>query len=159
MSALSRFTKGIVGGLFILCGFQTIAADNSLKINPDRAKFNYQMLCQGCHTPDGTGGKSVPKIKGFIGYFLQKESAREYLVKVPGSANSSLNDAQLAEVLNWMIIEFGGDSVPKNMQYFTTNEVATLREQPLFEVVEYREMLIKQLTLSNRTVDETSDQK
>lgn len=159
MSALSRLTKRIVWGLFILCSFQTIAADNLLKINTDRAKFNYQMLCQGCHTPDGTGGKSVPKIKDFIGYFLQKEIAREYLVKVPGSANSSLNDAQLAEVLNWMIIEFGGESVPKNMQYFTTNEVATLRQQPLFEVVEYRKMLIKQLTLSNRTVDETSDQK
>lgn len=147
MSALSRLTKSIVWGLFILCSFQTIAAENSLKINPDRAKFNYQMLCQGCHTPDGTGGKSVPKIKNYIGYFLQNKVAREYLVRVPGSANSSLNDEQLAEVLNWMILEFGGESVPKNMQYYTTNEVAELRQQSLFEVVDYREMLTKQLSV------------
>ncbi|OUR83920.1 cytochrome c, class I [Colwellia psychrerythraea] len=105
------------------------------------------MFCQGCHTPDGTGGKSVPKIKNYIGYFLQNQIAREYLVRVPGSANSSLNDEQLAEVLNWMIIELGGESVPKNMQYYTANEVAKLRQHPLFEVVEYREMLVKKLSV------------
>ncbi|MDX2367003.1 MAG: cytochrome c, class I [Colwellia sp.] len=129
----------------MLCSSQTLAADNLLKMNTDRAKFNYQMFCQGCHTPDGTGGKSVPKIKNYIGYFLQNQVAREYLVRVPGSANSSLNDEQLAEVLNWMIIELGGESVPTNMQYYTTNEVAKLRQKSLFEVVEYRKMLVKQL--------------
>ena len=145
MSTLRVFTKRALWGVFFLSSFQTIAADNTLAINTDRAKFNYQMFCQGCHTPDGTGGKSVPKIKNFIGYFLQNDIAREYLVRVPGSANSPLNDQQLAEVLNWMIIEFGGESVPKNMQYYTTNEVAKLRQQPLFEVVDYREMLVKRL--------------
>ncbi len=139
--------KQIVLGLVILFSFQTLAADNLLKVNTDRAKFNYQMFCQGCHTPDGTGGKSVPKIKNTIGYFLQNQVAREYLVRVPGSANSPLNDQLLAEVLNWMIIELGGESVPKKMQYYTVDEVATLRQQPLFEVVEYREMLVKKLSV------------
>jgi len=148
VSALSLCTKRVILGVLVFCSFQTIAADNLLKMNTDRAKFNYQMFCQGCHTPDGTGGKSVPKIKNFIGYFLQKEIAREYLVRVPGSANSPLNDEQLAEVLNWMIIEFGGESVPKNMQFYTANEVAKLRQQPLFEVLEYREMLVKQLAVN-----------
>lgn len=145
MNALSLYLKRIVWVLFMLCSSQTLAADNLLKMNTDRAKFNYQMFCQGCHTPDGTGGKSVPKIKNYIGYFLQNQVAREYLVRVPGSANSSLNDEQLAEVLNWMIIELGGESVPTNMQYYTTNEVAKLRQKSLFEVVEYRKMLVKQL--------------
>ena len=147
MSALSLCVKRVVWGLCIFCSVQTNAADNLLEMNTDRAKFNYQMLCQGCHTPDGTGGKSVPKIKNYIGYFLQNQIAREYLVRVPGSANSSLNDEQLAEVLNWMIIELGGESVPKNMQYYTANEVAKLRQHPLFEVVEYREMLVKKLSV------------
>lgn len=137
----------IVWGLCFLWSTQSIAADNQLKMNTDRAKFNYQMFCQGCHTPDGTGGKSVPKIKDHIGYFLQNKVAREYLVRVPGSANSSLNDEQLAEVLNWMILELGGKSVPKDMKYFTTKEVGTLRQAPLFEVVEYREQLVKQLSV------------
>lgn len=147
MSALGFLTKRAVWGLCIFVSFQTIAADSHVELNTDRAKFNYQMFCQGCHTPDGTGGKSVPKIKSFIGYFLQKQLAREYLVRVPGSANSPLNNEQLAEVLNWMILEFGGESVPKNMQYYTTNEVAKLRQKPLFEVVEYRDMLVKQLSV------------
>lgn len=147
MNALSVCAKYIVWGLFVFFSSQTIAEDNLLKMNTDRAKFNYQMFCQGCHTPDGTGGKSVPKIKNYIGYFLQNQTAREYLVRVPGSANSSLNDEQLAEVLNWMIIELGGESVPKNVQYYTTNEVAKLRQQPLFEVVDYRAMLVKRLTV------------
>jgi hypothetical protein len=67
---------------------------------------------------------------------------------VPGSANSALNDAELAEVLNWMILNMGGESVPENMQYYTTDEVATLRQQPLFEVLEYREMLVKKLSVN-----------
>jgi hypothetical protein len=147
VNALSVCAKYIVWGLFVFFSSQTIAEDNLLKMNTDRAKFNYQMFCQGCHTPDGTGGKSVPKIKNYIGYFLQNQTAREYLVRVPGSANSSLNDEQLAEVLNWMIIELGGESVPKSVQYYTTNEVAKLRQQPLFEVVDYRAMLVKRLTV------------
>jgi cytochrome c553 len=139
--------KQIVWGLCVLWCFQAIAADNQLEMNKDRAKFNYQMFCQGCHTPDGTGGKSVPKIKDHIGYFLQNQVAREYLVRVPGSANSSLNDEQLAEVLNWMILEFGGKSVPQIMQYYTMDEVAKLRQAPLFEVVKYREKLVKKLSV------------
>ena len=150
MSFLGAFKKRVVWGGSILCilySFQTIAADSHVDLNNDRAKFNYQMFCQGCHTPDGTGGKSVPKIKNFMGYFLQNKLAREYLVRVPGSANSPLNNEQLAEVLNWMIIEFGGKSIPKNMQYYTRDEVGKLRLQPLFEVVEYRKNLIKQLSV------------
>jgi len=52
-------------------------------MNPDRAKFNHQMICQGCHTPDGTGSKSVAKIRNYMGYFLQNQLVREYLVRVP----------------------------------------------------------------------------
>lgn len=147
MNALNLGIKRVILGLFVFCSFQAIAEDNLLKMNTDRAKFNYQMFCQGCHTPDGTGGKSVPKIKNYIGYFLQNQVAREYLVRVPGSANSPLNNEQLAEVLNWMIIELGGESVPKSMQYYTANEVAKLRQKPLFEVVDYREMLVKRLVV------------
>jgi len=121
------------------------SAFNASEINSDRAKFNYQMFCQGCHTPDGTGGKDTPMIKGHIGNFLGTLEGREYLVRVPGSANSTLDNEQLAEVLNWMIVEMGGDSVPHNMQYYTASEVAELRKQPLFEVTKYREQLVSKI--------------
>ncbi|MEX2489438.1 MAG: hypothetical protein WD356_07935, partial [Pseudomonadales bacterium] len=71
--------------------------------------FDYQMHCQGCHTPDGTGAGSVPRMKGEIGVFLDSQEGREFLVRVPGSATSALDDERLAAVLNWIITEFGGD--------------------------------------------------
>ncbi len=116
------------------------------EINQARAKFNYQMLCQGCHTPDGTGGMDTPKMKNHVGNFLRSQKGREYLVRVPGSANSTLDAEQLAEVLNWIITEMGGESVPKNMQYYTATEVAALRKNPLFEVTEYRNQLVAELS-------------
>lgn len=120
------------------------------EINDKRAKFNYQMLCQGCHTPDGSGFKDVPRIKGFIGNFLVNQKGREYLVQVPGSANSALNDKDLAEVLNWIIFEMGGTSTPNNLQRYTAEEVAKLRKNPLFEVVEYRKQLLLELPKANK---------
>lgn len=120
------------------------------EINDKRAKFNYQMLCQGCHTPDGSGFKDVPRIKGFIGNFLVNQKGREYLVRVPGSANSALNDKDLAEVLNWIIFEMGGTSTPNNLQRYTAEEVAKLRKNPLFEVVEYRKQLLLELPKANK---------
>ena len=134
----------------VICAISTMAQSVAAEINDARAKFNYQMLCQGCHTPDGTGAKDVPKIKNFIGNFLTTPKGREYLVRVPGSANSALNDADLAEVLNWMILNMGGDSVPNNMQHYTAEEVAKLRQRALFEVVEYRQMLVSELELDTK---------
>lgn len=121
---------------------------NADEINYARAKFNYQMSCQGCHTPDGTGGKDTPKMKDHIGYFLSSQQGREYLVRVPGSANSTLDNPQLAEVLNWIITELGGDSVPAKMQFYTAAEVAELRKDPLFEVTEYRKQLVAKFSLN-----------
>lgn len=115
------------------------------EINDARATFNYQMLCRGCHTPDGSGSKDVPRIKGFIGNFLATPKGRDYLVKVPGSANAALSDAQLAEVLNWIILEMGGDSVPENMTFYTADEVGELRQEPLLEVVNYRRQLLAEM--------------
>jgi len=121
---------------------QAISAE---EINYPRAKYNYQMFCQGCHTQDGSGGKDVPEVKNFIGNFLTFQEGREYLVRVPGSSNSSLNNPKLAEVLNWMVLELGGKSVPINMKLYTAKEVAELRKNPLFEVFNYRMQLIAKM--------------
>ncbi len=114
-------------------------------INEARAKFNYQMFCQGCHTPDASGATEVPQIKGFIGNFLTTTEGREYLVRVPGSANSALDNVQLAEVLNWIILEMGGDSIPQDFTFFTKTEVERLRADALYEVVEYRKKLVLEI--------------
>jgi mono/diheme cytochrome c family protein len=111
-------------------------------INPQRAQFNYQMSCQGCHTPDGSGANAVPRMRDVVGIFLSTQAGREYLVRVPGSAVSALDDANLAEVLNWIIQEFAGASVTLPFEPFTPQEVGRLRQQPLTEVVQYRAQLL-----------------
>ncbi len=120
-------------------------ASLALDMNAARAKFNYQMFCQGCHTPSGEGHNSVPQIKGHIGLFLASQTGREYLVRVPGAANSVLDDPQLAELLNWMIVAFAEHSIPDDWQPYTDEEVASYRQAPLYEVVNYRKQLLQQL--------------
>ena len=115
------------------------------EINPARAKFNYQLFCQGCHTPDGMGVKAVPRMKDHVGYFLETRAGREYLVRVPGSATSALNDRQLAEVLNWIIIEFAGDSADPDFAPYSADEVRALRKTPLNEVENYRVQVLTEI--------------
>ncbi len=115
------------------------------EINARRAQFNYQMSCQGCHAPDGAGAATVPPLKDHIGRFLNSQAGREYLVRVPGSATSALDDGQLAEVLNWIVLQFSGSSADDGFQRYTAAEVAGLRQHPLKEVVHFRQQLLAEL--------------
>jgi mono/diheme cytochrome c family protein len=119
-----------------------VATTGAVEINDQRAQFNYQMFCQGCHTPDGTGAMSVPRMKDQVGYFLETPRGREYLVRVPGSATSALDNDQLAEVLNWILLEFAGESLSPGYQAYTAEEVGRMRREPLNEVDDYRAQLL-----------------
>ncbi|MEM9531621.1 MAG: cytochrome c, class I [Pseudomonadota bacterium] len=119
------------------------AASSSIaEINPDRAQFHYRMHCQGCHMPDGSGASDVPQMKGQIGKFLRTQEGREYLVRVPGSALSALEDDELAELLNWILREMGETSLPDSYNRYTSAEVGKFRQRPLNEVEAHREKLV-----------------
>jgi cytochrome c553 len=113
----------------------SVVAAPQTAINEDRARYHYQMFCQGCHTPDGSGVNAVPPLKGMMGVFLRSQRGREFMVQVPGSATSKLGDTQLAEVLNWCIENFSGSSLI-NGDYlpYTAEEVGRLRQSPLQEI-------------------------
>lgn len=115
------------------------------EMNPQRAQFNYQMSCQGCHAPDGSGANAVPRMRDYVGVFLATEAGREYLVRVPGSAVSALSDADLAEVLNWILLEFAGSSVQAPFEPYSAQEVGRLRQHPLNEVAQYRAQLLAEI--------------
>lgn len=138
-----RLASLILSGLSVIPGLTLAEAPHDA-----RARFHYQMFCQGCHTPTGSGHKSVPQIEGHLGLFLGSQQGREYLVRVPGAANAALDDQQLTELLNWMLVTFGKNSTPATWEPYTSDEVAQYRQQPLFEVVKYRQQLVKQLTKS-----------
>ncbi|HEY7775131.1 MAG TPA: cytochrome c, class I [Kineobactrum sp.] len=110
-----------------------------------RVVFDYQMHCQGCHTPDGAGAGSVPRMKDHVGVFLQSQAGREYLVQVPGSATSALNDERLAAVLNWILVEFSGASIDSSFKAYSAEEVGRLRQSPLKEVEQYRLKILRDL--------------
>ena len=97
-----------------------------------RAEVNYMLHCQGCHLPQAEGfeGK-VPPMKDFVGYFLHSEEGRAFLIRVPGVAQSAINDTELAELMNWILGRFSERQLPADHRPFTTVEVAELRKSPV----------------------------
>ncbi len=116
------------------------------EINDARARYHYQMFCQGCHTPDGSGANAVPALKDRMGFFLNSQRGREFLVRVPGSATSKLSSSALAEVLNWCLLNFAGTSVPSSGYVpYTEEEVDRLRQDPLQEIIQHRASVIAEI--------------
>lgn len=96
------------------------------------ASLNYTMHCQGCHKDDGSGQPGfVPELKGSVAKFLAVPGGREYLVRVPGTAQSMLSDAEAADVLNWMVRSFDPEHVPATFVPYDEREVARLRRSPI----------------------------
>ena len=75
--------------------------------------------------------ETAPSLAGTVAKFLWVPGGREYLVRVPGVATSPLSDADLAEVMNWMLWRFDREHLPSNFQPFTAAEMGPLRLHPL----------------------------
>lgn len=141
---MRRFGPAFVAALALAAGFSARAADpppssgassgsNAHGIaDARRAQLDYMLNCQGCHRADGTGGAdTAPPLAGRIGVFTRIPGGREYLVRVPGVATSPLDDAALAEMLNWTLWRFDGAHVGPGFAPYTPAEVAALRRSPL----------------------------
>ncbi len=111
---------------------------------------DYILYCMGCHGADAQGvpGK-VPPLAGSIALFMRSPEGRNYLLRVPGAANSALSDAQLAAVLNWLAERYPpeGTRAPEGAP-FTPAEVAALRHTPLADVRERRREVVRALAAS-----------
>lgn len=119
----------------------------------DPVQFDYMMNCQGCHLPNGEGfpKRQVPKVTGHLGKFLHVEGGREFLIRVPGSAQSDLDDARLTAVINWMLTTFSPNELPADFKPYDVEEVKTLRSEPLIDVKGVRAALISKIAqLENR---------
>jgi mono/diheme cytochrome c family protein len=100
--------------------------------NGQRAWQHWTLNCQGCHRPDGSGSPATaPGLTGTVARFLGVPGGREYLGRVPGVATAPLSDADLSEVMNWMLWRFDPEHVPANFQPFTAAEIGALRQRPL----------------------------
>jgi len=104
----------------------------------------------GCHgaQAEGVPGK-VPPLAHALGRYMRTPGGRNYILRVPGAANSALSDAQLAAVLNWLAQTFDGDELDKShAALFTTAEVTGLRHSPLPSVLATRSAVVRELAAS-----------
>ena len=109
-------------------------------------RINYMLQCMGCHTPDGSGEPGrVPSLRDTLVPFAAVADGRRFLVQVPGASQSTLSDAELAGLLNWMIQNLSRLR-PARFTSFTAAEVASYRRTPLVGVQAARAMLIRRLS-------------
>ena len=107
---------------------------------------NYMIHCMGCHLSSGEGfPPHVPDSRGEIGDMLKVEGGREYLVQVPGASHAPLTDQELAEVTNFMLLNFSKETLPADFEPFTGAEVARYRKDALLEVEEVRAELLARI--------------
>lgn len=122
-----------------LCAFCPVATAYEPRIN-------YMLQCMGCHTPDGSGEPGrVPSVRDTLVPFAASSDGRRFLVQVPGASQSTLSDAELADLLNWMIQNLSRIR-PAHFTSFTAAEVAGYRRTPLVGVQAARASLIQRLS-------------
>lgn len=117
-------------------------------VSAQRAKMNWMLNCQGCHKSDATGAEGgVPAMAHEVARFLSVDGGREFLTRVPGVTNAGLDNAQLAELLNWTLATFDSEHVPADFEPFTSEEIAAGRAHPLVsDAARMREALIGKFT-------------
>lgn len=134
----SRRSAGIA---VLVASFATAAGTPALA-EPGPA-IDYTLQCRGCHGPDGRGARdAVPSLRGELGKFLWVPGGRQFLLQVPGSAQSELSDARLAALLNWMLRRFSPELIPPDFTPFSEEEVARHRT-PLTDVEGVRKELVR----------------
>lgn len=97
-----------------------------------QAHIDYKLKCQGCHRPDGSGDAvSNPPMNGHVARFLGVPGGRAFLGRVPGVATVDLDDARLANLLNWTLYRFDRSHLPADFRPYSAAEISALRKQPL----------------------------
>jgi mono/diheme cytochrome c family protein len=121
------------------------ACTTALRASPAQ---DYMLYCMGCHGAQAQGvpGK-IPPLAGSVSLFMRSAEGRDYILRVPGAANSALPDAQLTAVLNWLAESYGAPGAPRPVP-FTVEEVARVRRTPLADVQARRREVVRSLAAS-----------
>ena len=116
---------------------------------------NYMLHCSGCHGPSGAGNPEVgiPNMRGAIGHFLKAKHGREFLIQVPGTSQTSMSDADVAVMMNWMLQQFSASEVPAGMLPYTEQEVRQLRANRLVDVPARRAAIISDLKAQGISIE------
>ena len=109
---------------------------------------NYQLHCMGCHLADGSGEAGrVPSLRRSFVLFSATPQGRDFVIRVPGVAQSPLSDADTATLLNWMarnLTDFKQPSgVSPGFSDYSAVEVHSARGRPLAAVKPVRARLLR----------------
>lgn len=109
------------------------------------AHSNYILRCAGCHGVEGAGSPSagIPPFPGFVSALLSDDDGRTYVTHVPGVVGSSLTNAEIAAVLNYVNDAWSG-SAPAAP--FTEEEVRRRRAALVPDIVAYRRAIVARLS-------------
>lgn len=111
---------------------------------------NYLLFCGGCHGDAGRGvPHKVPALAGKIGRFLRVDGGREFLIRVPGVANSQLSAAATAAVMNLCLEKFTTPAERAGVTPYTAADIASARRQPMLEVERVRHALLTRAGVSD----------
>jgi mono/diheme cytochrome c family protein len=115
-----------------------------LPASAESASNLYLLNCWGCHGSRGEGihGTAPPLIG--LGDFLKVSGGRAYIVEVPGVSMSSLNDAQIALVMNWVLQNFSKRNL-RDFSPYTAEEIHRYRATRLSDLAKTRRALLDQL--------------
>jgi mono/diheme cytochrome c family protein len=106
-----------------------ITRKTGLHLEPmPRPARTYATNCQGCHGPEGVSVTEIPSLAGRIGYFTRIPEGRRYLMQVPNVALNLSSDADIAEMMNWLLSTYSRAQLPKDFKPYSAEEVALLRK-------------------------------
>lgn len=131
---MTRFL--LTAALSLLLSPPAIAAGNGA------ARSDYILHCSGCHTMNGQGTVSggIPAFPDSIEHIAGLDDGRTYMVHVPGVISNNLTDAEIADVLNYILDQWGDGE-----NHFSPAEVTRRRAERIGDVVVYRRSLVRQL--------------
>lgn len=106
------------------------------------ARANYILHCSGCHGMSGAGTVEggIPAFPNSVGHIAGSELGRTYITHVPGVVSTEMEDAEIAEVLNYILDEWSDGG-----QHFTAKEVTRRRAENVGDVVELRREVVEEL--------------
>lgn len=146
--ALALGTVALAAGL--VHASPALVDPHSVMTDPDQARLDYIENCGGCHGVTGdTVPAHLPELAGRVGWFMCTPDARAYLIRLPNVAHSRIKDnAELADMMNYVVFVLGGGSAPVGTTPFTADEVARERLQALTN----KNLTAERLRLTNQVV-------
>jgi hypothetical protein len=123
-----------------------LAACAAIPANGYEPAVNFQLNCMGCHLADGSGEPGrVPSLRRSLVLLSSRPAGRDYLIRVPGVAQSPLSNEETASLLNWMVRNLSDLKLRPDFVEYSAAEIGRSRPHPLARVGEARARLLKRV--------------